>query len=68
MTRPSVAGIGLLAAFAGRVGLLSGILDPLRISVVFTTTAVVLAIWRVHDSRSQCWGRIARARFVSMRT
>jgi molybdate transport system permease protein len=41
---PTVAGIGLLAAFAGRVGLLSDILDPLKINVVFTTTAVVLAI------------------------
>jgi molybdate transport system permease protein len=41
---PSVAGIGLLAAFAGRVGLLSDILDPVGVSVVFTTTAVVLAI------------------------
>jgi molybdate transport system permease protein len=41
---PTVAGIGLLAAFAGRVGLLSDLLDPLKINVVFTTTAVVLAI------------------------
>ena len=41
---PAVAGIGLLAAFAGRIGLLSGILDPLGVSVAFTTTAVVLAI------------------------
>jgi molybdate transport system permease protein len=41
---PTVAGIGLLAAFAGRIGLLSDILDPLKINVVFTTTAVVLAI------------------------
>jgi molybdate transport system permease protein len=41
---PTVAGIGLLAAFAGRIGLLSDILDPLGVSVVFTTTAVVLAI------------------------
>jgi molybdate transport system permease protein len=39
-----VAGIGLLAAFAGRIGLLSDILDPLQINVVFTTTAVVLAV------------------------
>ena len=31
-------------AFAGRVGLLSDILDRLKINVVFTTTAVVLAI------------------------
>jgi molybdate transport system permease protein len=41
---PTVAGIGLLAAFAGRIGLLSDILDPLEVNVVFTTTAVVLAI------------------------
>jgi molybdate transport system permease protein len=41
---PTVAGIGLLAAFAGRIGLLSSILDPLGVNVVFTTTAVVLAI------------------------
>ena len=41
---PAVAGIGLLAAFAGRIGLLAGVLDPLGIDVVFTTTAVVLAI------------------------
>jgi molybdate transport system permease protein len=41
---PTVAGIGLLAAFAGRIGLLSDILDPLKVDVVFTTTAVVLAI------------------------
>jgi molybdate transport system permease protein len=41
---PTVAGIGLLAAFAGRIGLLSDILDPLKINVVFTTAAVVLAI------------------------
>jgi len=41
---PTVAGIGLLAAFAGRIGLLSDILDPLKVNVVFTTTAVVLAI------------------------
>jgi len=41
---PTVAGIGLLAAFAGRIGLLSDILDPLQINVVFTTTAVVLAV------------------------
>jgi molybdate transport system permease protein len=41
---PTVAGIGLLAAFAGRVGLLSDVLDPLKINVVFTTTAVVLAV------------------------
>jgi molybdate transport system permease protein len=41
---PTVAGIGLLAAFAGRVGLLSDILDPLKVNVVFTTTAVVLAV------------------------
>ena len=41
---PAVAGIGLLAAFAGRIGLLAGVLDPLGVDVVFTTTAVVLAI------------------------
>jgi molybdate transport system permease protein len=41
---PTVAGIGLLAAFAGRIGLLSVVLDPIGVSVVFTTTAVVLAI------------------------
>ena len=41
---PTVAGIGLLAAFAGRIGLLSGIFDRIGVSVVFTTTAVVIAI------------------------
>jgi molybdate transport system permease protein len=41
---PTVAGIGLLAAFDGRIGLLSDILQPLEINVTFTTTAVVLAI------------------------
>ena len=41
---PTVAGIGLLAAFAGRIGLLSDILDPIGVSVVFTTSAVVIAI------------------------
>ncbi len=41
---PTVAGIGLLAAFAGRIGLLADVLDPLKINVVFTTTAVVLAV------------------------
>ena len=41
---PTVAGIGLLAAFSGRVGLLSGVLERFGIDVVFTTTAVVLAI------------------------
>jgi molybdate transport system permease protein len=41
---PTVAGIGLLAAFAGRIGLLAGIFDRIGVSVVFTTTAVVLAI------------------------
>ena len=41
---PTVAGIGLLAAFAGRIGLLSDVLDPLKINVVFTTTAVVIAV------------------------
>ena len=41
---PAVAGIGLLAAFSGRIGLLADVLKPLGIDVVFTTTAVVLAI------------------------
>jgi molybdate transport system permease protein len=41
---PTVAGIGLLAAFAGHIGLLSDILDPIGVNVVFTTTAVVIAI------------------------
>jgi molybdate transport system permease protein len=41
---PTVAGIGLLAAFAGRIGLLSGVFDRIGVNVVFTTTAVVLAI------------------------
>jgi molybdate transport system permease protein len=41
---PTVAGIGLLAAFAGRIGLLSSVFDPIGVNVVFTTTAVVLAI------------------------
>jgi molybdate transport system permease protein len=41
---PTVAGIGLLAAFAGRIGLLAGIFDRIGVSVVFTTTAVVIAI------------------------
>jgi molybdate transport system permease protein len=41
---PTVAGIGLLAAFDGRIGLLSDILEPLKVDVTFTTTAVVLAI------------------------
>ena len=41
---PTVAGIGLLAAFAGHIGLLSDVLDPLKINVVFTTTAVVIAV------------------------
>src|SRR4051794_16118157 len=41
---PTVAGIGLLAAFAGRIGLLAGLFDRIGVSVVFTTTAVVIAI------------------------
>jgi molybdate transport system permease protein len=41
---PTVAGIGLLAAFAGRIGMLSGVFDRIGVSVVFTTTAVVIAI------------------------
>ena len=41
---PTVAGIGLLAAFAGRIGLLAGVFDRIGVSVVFTTTAVVIAI------------------------
>jgi molybdate transport system permease protein len=41
---PTVAGIGLLAAFAGRIGLLAPIFDRIGVSVVFTTTAVVVAI------------------------
>jgi molybdate transport system permease protein len=41
---PTVAGIGLLAAFAGRIGLLSDVFDTIGVNVVFTTTAVVLAI------------------------
>ncbi|HEY3613564.1 MAG TPA: ABC transporter permease subunit [Gaiellales bacterium] len=41
---PTVAGIGLLAAFAGRIGLLAGIFDRIGVSVVFTTTAVVVAV------------------------
>ena len=41
---PTVAGIGLLAAFAGRIGMLAGIFDRIGVSVVFTTTAVVIAV------------------------
>jgi molybdate transport system permease protein len=41
---PTVAGIGLLAAFSGRVGLLSDLFQRIRVDVVFTTTAVVIAI------------------------
>jgi molybdate transport system permease protein len=41
---PTVAGIGLLAAFSGRVGLISNLPEWMRVDVVFTTTAVVLAI------------------------
>jgi molybdate transport system permease protein len=41
---PTVAGIGLLAAFSGRVGLLAGFFQWIGVDVVFTTTAVVLAI------------------------
>ena len=41
---PTVAGIGLLAAFSGRVGLLSDLFERIRVDVVFTTTAVVIAI------------------------
>jgi molybdate transport system permease protein len=41
---PTVAGIGLLAAFSGRVGLVSNLPSWMRFDVVFTTTAVVLAI------------------------
>jgi molybdate transport system permease protein len=41
---PTVAGIGLLAAFSGRVGLLSDVFQPIGLDVVFTTTAVVMAI------------------------
>jgi molybdate transport system permease protein len=41
---PAVAGIGLLAAFNGRIGILSGVLGRLGVNVAFTTSAVVLAI------------------------
>lgn len=41
---PTVAGIGLLAAFSGRVGLISDLPERIRFDVVFTTTAVVMAI------------------------
>lgn len=40
---PTVAGIGLLAAF-GRAGLLGGQLEALGLSIPFTTLAVVLAV------------------------
>jgi molybdate transport system permease protein len=41
---PTVAGIGLLAAFSGRIGLLSDAFQWIGVDVVFTTTAVVIAI------------------------
>ena len=41
---PTVAGIGLLAAFSGRIGLLSDVFQWIGVDVVFTTTAVVMAI------------------------
>jgi len=41
---PTVAGIGLLAAFSGRIGLLSDVFQRIGVDVVFTTTAVVIAI------------------------
>jgi molybdate transport system permease protein len=41
---PTVAGIGLLAAFSGRIGLLAEPFQWIRTDVVFTTTAVVMAI------------------------
>ena len=40
---PTVAGIGLLAAFS-RVGLLADLIGPNHIDIVFTTAAVVVAI------------------------
>ncbi|MEW6581996.1 MAG: ABC transporter permease [Actinomycetota bacterium] len=40
---PTVAGIGLLAAF-GRAGLLGGELDALGVTIPFTTAAVVAAV------------------------
>jgi len=41
---PTVAGIGLLAAFSGRIGLLAEPFQWIGTDVVFTTTAVVIAI------------------------
>ena len=41
---PTVAGIGLLAAFSGRIGLLADLFQWIGVDVVFTTTAVVIAI------------------------
>jgi molybdate transport system permease protein len=41
---PTVAGIGLLAAFSGRIGLLREPFQWIGVDVVFTTTAVVMAI------------------------
>ena len=41
---PTVAGIGLLAAFSGRIGLLAEPFQWIGADVVFTTTAVVIAI------------------------
>ena len=41
---PTVAGIGLLAAFSGRIGLLAEPFQWIGTDVVFTTTAVVMAI------------------------
>jgi molybdate transport system permease protein len=41
---PTVAGIGLLAAFSGRIGLLAEPFQAIGVDVVFTTTAVVMAI------------------------
>jgi molybdate transport system permease protein len=41
---PTVAGIGLLAAFSGRIGLLAEPFQWIGVDVVFTTTAVVMAI------------------------
>ncbi len=41
---PTVAGIGLLAAFSGRIGLLADPFQWIGVDVVFTTAAVVIAI------------------------
>ena len=41
---PAVAGIGLLATFGRRHGLLGGLLDASGVSITLTQTAVVLAI------------------------